>query len=326
MVASVTEQIFAAWDGLSTAEAEGRFRTMLATSETGVKIPGEQPPTALSPSDKAQVLTQLARAIGLQHRFADANKVLDEAQTLYDEEPLEAGAKVVVEARITLERGRVLNSSGSKEEAAKCFESALETASKGGSEAILSYLKVDALHMLALTADTKEKRESFAQEGVSLAEASDDTRTKQWLGPLLSNLAWAAMDEQRYADAEALFQRAVAVRQAALTTLPEFVENTSVNSDWERETRTNKRFDEWKVAVWSVGHAQLKGGKEDEALKTLTTLLTEADGPAIQADLARIYAKKGDKTAVTHANKALGLGAHGTDAHDMKAIIEKFNN
>src|SRR5215510_6587573 len=83
-------------------------------------------------------LTQYARSLGLQERYDDAHKVLDQ---LASDDPQAA-------TYLDLERGRVLNSSGRPEQAGPLFESAARTAAAAGLDA----LQVDALHMLAIVA------------------------------------------------------------------------------------------------------------------------------------------------------------------------------
>ena len=59
----------------------------------------------------AELLTQIARAQGLQGKFAEAHKTLDEAEKLLTEDLKTA------KVRYLLERGRVYNSSGFSEKA-----------------------------------------------------------------------------------------------------------------------------------------------------------------------------------------------------------------
>ena len=62
-----------------------------------------------------EAMTQVARALGLQKKYGEAHKTLD---AIKPEEP-------VVAARLILERGRLHNDLGEKEEALQCFREAL---------------------------------------------------------------------------------------------------------------------------------------------------------------------------------------------------------
>jgi hypothetical protein len=69
-----------------------------------------------------ELLTQIARAQGLQRKFDNAHQTLDQVQKRLGEFP--SRAKV----RFLLERGRVCNSSGNPDEARPFFEQALDLA------------------------------------------------------------------------------------------------------------------------------------------------------------------------------------------------------
>src|SRR5882762_3176870 len=58
-----------------------------------------------SDTGRAEVLTQLARVDGLREKFAEGDRLIDQAQALSD-------GSAVVEARIQMERGRLRNSGG----------------------------------------------------------------------------------------------------------------------------------------------------------------------------------------------------------------------
>src|SRR5262245_760200 len=89
------------WDFNDPATSEKRFR-------------------ALPPSP--EVLTQIARAQGLQRKFDDAHKTLD---AVIPDSPR-------VEVRYLLERGRVFNSSGKRDQARPLFLAAWEKANAAG--------------------------------------------------------------------------------------------------------------------------------------------------------------------------------------------------
>jgi tetratricopeptide (TPR) repeat protein len=142
---------------------------------------------------EAEVLTQRARALGLQKRFAEADALLDQAEALAD--------TVRTRTRIALERGRVRNSSGDKAAARPLFEKAAELADDDA-------LRIDALHMLGIV-----DAPSWTERALALAEASADAKARRWRASLLNNLAWARHDAGKPAEALAMFERALELRR-----------------------------------------------------------------------------------------------------------------
>src|SRR3954469_21360507 len=84
-------------------------------------------------ADRLVLLTQVARALGLQGRYDDGHAVLDHLAVSDPE----------VAARVSLERGRLLRSGGDAEAARPHFEAAEREAAEAG----LDPLRVDAVHM-----------------------------------------------------------------------------------------------------------------------------------------------------------------------------------
>jgi tetratricopeptide (TPR) repeat protein len=152
---------------------------------------------AASPShtdaERAELLTQQARALGLQERFGAGRALL---------ESVGQAADAAVRTRVKLETGRLLNSAGNADEAVIEFEDAAALARSGG----LLFLEIDALHMLAI-ADTARSRERAA-EAIDHAMAAPDDRTRRWLVSLYNNLGCS------YSEAGDLDQALAAFLQA----------------------------------------------------------------------------------------------------------------
>jgi tetratricopeptide (TPR) repeat protein len=111
------------WNFDDPAGSEARFRAAAADERYDA-------------DERAELTTQLGRAIGLQGRYEEADALLDAVDA---DEP-------TVAVRVLLERGRVLNSSGHPEMAVPLFEQAAELADY----LVEEFLAVDALHMLAI--------------------------------------------------------------------------------------------------------------------------------------------------------------------------------
>ncbi|MDN4645605.1 hypothetical protein [Arthrobacter sp. PsM3] len=167
------------WDFDDPALSEARFRE--ASNDPSYDA-----------DERAELATQLGRAIGLQGRYEEADVLLDAVD----------GDEPTVAVRVLLERGRVLNSGGHAEMAVPLFEQAAELADHLGEE----FLAVDALHMLAL-ADSAHA-ETWTRSALEYASTVHDERTKRWLVALHNNLGWTLHDAGRCTEAMVEFQLA----------------------------------------------------------------------------------------------------------------------
>ena len=150
----------------------------------------------------AELLTQIARTQGLQRKFDQANLTLDAAKAL------SKGAVGRATIRISLERGRILNSSGSPAEAKPHFVEAYEQAVSEQEDA----LAVDAAHMVAIAAEGDDIM-AWNQKALDLANRSDDPRARRWRGSLFNNIGWSHHDRKDYEAALENFEAALAARR-----------------------------------------------------------------------------------------------------------------
>jgi tetratricopeptide (TPR) repeat protein len=217
------------WDYSDPAASEARFRQLLPAAEAD---PDREA--------RAELLTQIARAQGLQRRFDEARETLDQAAALIQD--LIGRAQV----RRLLETGRVHNSSGDREGSRPVFLQAWETARAGGHD----LYAVDAAHMLAIV-EPPEGQIEWSARAMELAESSPDPRVRKWLGPLYNNLGWTYHDMGRYEDALALFQKGV---------------------DWRREQGQPGPL---RIAIYAVGRALRSLHRTEEALALQRQLLEE---------------------------------------------------
>ncbi len=177
------------WDFDDPEATEARFRELLPRVEDGAL--------------RLQIGTQIARTYSLRRRFDDAHALLDTLAV-----QLEA-APPVVRVRWLLERGRTLNSSGRAAEAKPLFVDAWETARACGEDGFA----VDAAHMVAIV-ETPDEAIRWNEIGLDLARVSADPRAQRWKGSLLNNLAWTYHDRGELPRAHALFEEALAFREA----------------------------------------------------------------------------------------------------------------
>lgn len=181
----------ALWNYNEPAETETKFREILPAAE------------ASGDADyHAELLTQIARTLGLQRNFDEAHTVLDQVEAMLGA----TGERPRV--RYLLERGRVLNSSGQKGKARPLFEEAWQRGQAGG----FDFFAVDAAHMIAIVAPTDEQMD-WNKKAAALAEQSDDPKARNWLGSLYNNMGWTYVDQKAYDKALAIFEKALDFRK-----------------------------------------------------------------------------------------------------------------
>jgi tetratricopeptide (TPR) repeat protein len=222
------------WDYDEPAATEQRFRQLLA------QIPAGTPAYF-------ELLTQIARAQGLQRNFDAAHRTLDTVERAL------ANGGERVQIRYLLERGRVFNSAKRPELAQPQFMAAWERASSAGAD----FYAIDAAHMLAIV-EQPEQCLAWNLRALELTEQTPDPRAKKWLGSLCNNIGWTYHDAEQYDQALALFEKALAHREA---------------QGQEREAR---------IARWCVARALRSLGRVAEALAMQQALLNtnERDGTA----------------------------------------------
>jgi tetratricopeptide (TPR) repeat protein len=221
------------WNYDDPTGTEAKFRELL---------PGAQ--AAGDSGYLAELLTQIARAQGLQQKFADANATLDQADALTQPDHPDHPEMKTARVRILLERGRGLNSSGKPEESIRYFKDALKLAGDAG----LEFHAVDSVHMLGIATKGEESLR-WNEEAIRMSEAAKDPRARRWLGPLYNNTGWTYFDLRRYDDALKMFQKDLAFR-----------------------TPSGNKV-EIGIARWSAAKVLRYLGRVDEALKIQMELL-----------------------------------------------------
>ncbi|MCV2396009.1 tetratricopeptide repeat protein [Actinotalea sp. M2MS4P-6] len=177
-------ELRAMWHFDDPQESEAVLR---AAADGAASLPGRQ----------GELLTQVARALGLQKRFDEAHHVLDAL------EPITPAVAV----RTMLERGRLQRDADEVPAALSSFEAAAVAAEWGG----LETLEVDALHMLAIA--DPDRADVWASRAMAIVDGSADPETRRWAIALENNRGWDLMDLGRYAEA---LERFEASHRAAL--------------------------------------------------------------------------------------------------------------
>ena len=218
------------WDYNHPDQTETRFREIL------LQFPEEEPAFL-------ELLTQIARAQGLQRKFDHAHQTLDQVERRL------GGVASRPKVRYLLERGRLFNSSGKPEEARPFFEKALELAGPLRED----FYAVDALHMLAIVA-SPEQSLTLNLQAIEMAESSQQEKARDWLGSLYNNTGWAYHNMGDYAAALVVFEKAEA---------------------WQR---SKGRVGERHIAAWCVARTLRSLGRVEEALSMQLRLREESTG------------------------------------------------
>lgn len=219
------------WDYDHPAETEKQFRAVL-----------EKMSADSTPAYRVELLTQIARTMGLQQRFEEAHALLDSV------EPMLTDDMKRPRIRYLLERGRVFNSSGVIDRARPLFIEAWEQAQQAGQD----FYAVDAAHMLAIV-EQGQAALDWNLKALQLAESSSQERARGWLGSLYNNIGWTYHDMGDHEQALAIFYKALQLREAAGK--PEPI----------------------RIARWCVGRTLRSLGRVEEALAIQQALLKEAE-------------------------------------------------
>jgi len=250
----------AMWDYQNPDVTEAKFKEILPLLKNSAEF-------TYDAGYHAELLTQIARAQGLQEKFTEAHKTLDEAEKLLTEDLKTA------KVRYLLERGRVYNSSGFSDKAKPLFLEAW----KFGNVNNLDLYAIDAAHMMGIVVPYQQQLE-WSLKALDLTEKTEDKRAKGWLGPLYNNIGWTYHDLQEYEKALELFEKAL---------------------KWRREIN-----DEYSIRIqkWNIARTFRSLGRIDEALEIQLALKKEFEEKRLDQDgyvfeeLGELYLIKDNQT------------------------------
>jgi tetratricopeptide (TPR) repeat protein len=256
------------WDYAQPDQTEIKFRAIL------LQIPEDDPALL-------ELLTQIARAQGLQHKFEKAHQTLDQVKRRL------GGVASRPQIRYLLERGRLYNSSGDAEGARPFFEQALDLATQLNED----FYAVDALHMLAIVSPSDQAL-TLNWRAIKRAESSADARARSWLASLYNNLGWNYHDRGEYESALEAFEKAESYRRAK-GSVPEI-----------------------RVALWCVARALRSLKRFEEALSKQMSLkdelerARESDGFVFEEIAECLWALKRSEEARPYFARAYEVLSH----------------
>lgn len=232
------------WDFDHPERSEVSFRARLVAPGPGAAA-------------RAEARTQLARALGLQGRFAEGHAELDRVDRELLAPPSAQGQGLpsqawpsgpwrVVQLRSLLERGRLFRSAQRAPQGRPLFKEAYRLALAWEEEE----LGIDAAHMIALCLEGHAS-EAWTRKALAWAERARTEGGRSWRASLQHNLAWALLERGEAEEACCHFEAALRLREAR-------GEPSSI-----------------AVARWSVGRAQAACGRFLEAIATQEALARE---------------------------------------------------
>ncbi len=291
------------WNYNDPAGTEQKFRALLPNAETGD-----------DPSYYAQLLTQLARTLGLQRKFDEAHQILDQVETMLTDDVLinktEQGRSVIPNAERnpyeTTSNSNVIGISPSSRndtpfsrfdlskplntahirsllERGRVFNSSKHPdqarplfldAWERAKAAHEDFYAVDAAHMLGIV-EKSEASLAWNLQAIAYAEQSDSPRARGWLGSLYNNTGWTYHDLGEYEKALNLFERGVIFRQ------------------------TQGNTETLRIARWCVARCLRSLGRTAEALEIQLALFKEGEETGApdaytQEELGELYLLAGD--------------------------------
>ncbi|HMS64082.1 MAG TPA: tetratricopeptide repeat protein [Ignavibacteria bacterium] len=236
------------WNYNKPDETEKKFREILSE----VKDSGNR-------SAYLQLQTQIARTLGLQMKFDEAHKLLDEVESELSKDEI-----TTARVRYLLERGRAFNSSKQKEKAKEFFLKAFELGLKSGEE---NYT-VDAAHMMAIV-ESGDESLKWNGKAIQQAEKSSDQNARKWLGSLYNNTGWTYFEMKDYEKALELFIKC---------------------REWHLESKNiNGIF----YSKWNVAKVLRMLGKIDEAMEIQNLLREEMETGKAEMD-GYVYEELGE--------------------------------
>lgn len=212
------------------SDIERNLRTLLPAAQSS-------PNRSLYP----QILSQIALAQAMQKNFTEAYQTLDDA------EKVRQADDHLTEARVLLERGRVLMQANDNTAAVPLFMASYDLCLKHR----FDFHACNAAHMMAMIVESVQDKIQWNAVAIELAETSP--LAEKWLGSLYNNLGHALIEAERFDEALHALKRALSIRKQ---------EGFAFNV---------------RVAQWAVARALRFLNRDDDALSILNDLVAEYD-------------------------------------------------
>ncbi|KAJ3193590.1 hypothetical protein HK101_004561 [Irineochytrium annulatum] len=194
----MSRAIQAAWDETDPAGTQSRLESFLESTS--------------DPCAKLEIQTQIARCHTLRGDHEACKALLATVKSgiaeLDDREDLEVGLRVV-RARLLLETGRNISSSGDPESSIRHLRMSLQTSRLGPAARLLPY-EFEAVHLLSLNESEPGERVRRGAEGIAVAEKCGDAdMATRWTPVFARDLALAKEAEGDWEGAVDAYKREV---------------------------------------------------------------------------------------------------------------------
>lgn len=219
------------WNFADPAGSEAEFRRIL--------------PEAIDLGDvgyHAELLTQIARAEGMQGKYEDAEATLKKVESMLT--PALKREKV----RYLLERGRLYNMSGDNDRAVLTLNDAFNAARECGED----YYAVDAATIIGKI-KIDDKTMSWDVKALEISEASRNSEVQSWRGNLYNKIGWSFFGSREYEKALDIFRR---------------------NQSWQE---SRGEADQIRLAKYAVGRTLRMMKNIEEAYRIMYALYQELE-------------------------------------------------
>ena len=202
------------------------------------------------PGSADELHTQIARSLGLQGRVDEAWEELSKISDMHSP---------IVKVRMEIEKGRLKNSSGNRNDAKRYFLKAIALAEKGH----FDFYAVDAAHMMGIVSEGQESVR-WNQKALQFAANSKDERARKWKGSLLNNLGWTYFSIGEFNTALTTFESAL---------------------DFQKRTGNPVRI---RIARWTVARCLRALKRYDEAFAIQNDLIQYPEQGYVSEELAEL--------------------------------------
>ena len=225
------------WDLDRPEETEKQLREILENATQNHEI---------THAFHVELMTQIARAKGLQGHLEEADQILEKAQILIQgiQNPQHSIGKI----RYYLEKSRIFILKKTPSQARPLLIEAWTLANTTGED----FYSIDAAQLLALI-EPQKKQQEWIEKALLLAEGSIQDRAKLCLSTLYTTRGWAQYDARNYEGALETFKKAL----------------SCINP----QVSPRKII----VAKWAIAKTLRSLGQPEEALKIQENLLIESN-------------------------------------------------
>ncbi len=262
------------WDFDHPEKTENRFQELLTETSQS------------HPSFHIELLTQIARAKGLQNQLGEAEQVLKEAEKLLEStHPTSPLARI----RFLLEKARIHILRKTPSQARPLLIEAGTLANQSRDD----FYFIDAAQLLAAIEPPKQQQE-WIQKALTLAESSQQLQAQLCLGKLYTIRGWAQYDARQFENALDTFKKALSCIKAEGIPRKTIVAKWAIAKVLRTLHRSVEALEIQKDLLAEANQLNQKDGYIYEELAECLQSLKRSDEAQIYFDLAYRELSKDD--------------------------------